>query len=207
MDERPRHQLETCCARKAPRIAPVLVAFAAVCASVHFGPCAGYAWAEPAEQLTRPAPRPPDRPARVSLTVGSYGAMTGPSTYGAAVELEVIPGICPGFWPGCSPRHWLSRTGLGIYYRSSEGSLSEGMLTAGVAFEAAAARPLLSMGLHGELGYDTATSLPVAGGGMRAQLMPLPPLSLAMNMTGHFFVDGIRTRLALGVALTIGIAW
>jgi hypothetical protein len=45
----------------------------------------------------------------------------------------------------------------------------------------------------------------VIGGGVRAQLAPWHPLILASNVTGHLFLDGVDTRLALALTLTLGL--
>jgi hypothetical protein len=141
-------------------------------------------------------PGSPDPPARrglhFNIGAGGFAAFTGPASHGPAAEVELYPGGALGRW------------GAGVYWRGS-GGFAGGMVAAGAAFEAGASRPMFALAAHGEIGWDYGNSLPVIGGGVRAQLAPWHPLTLASNVTGHLFLDGVDTRLGLAVSLTLGL--
>lgn len=145
---------------------------------------ANTAWAEP--------PAGPTRGVHVNVAAGGFVAFTGPASHGPAAELEVYPGGALGRW------------GAGVYWRGFEG-FGQGMVAAGASFEAGASRPMFVLAMHGEIGWEHAHSLPVVGGGVRAQLAVWRSVALASNVTGHLFVDGVDSRLALAVSLTVGL--
>jgi hypothetical protein len=148
---------------------------------------AGAAHAEPGSRDS-----PATRDLHVNMGAGGFVAFTGPASHGPAAELELYPGGALGRW------------GAGVYWRGF-GGFAGGMVAAGPAFEAGASRPMFVLAMHGEIGWDYGSSLPVIGGGVRAQLAPWHPLSLASNVTGHLFLDGVDTRLALALTLTLGL--
>ncbi len=128
-----------------------------------------------------------------TLTVGWLLAATGPLGVGGAADVEFFPGGPFG------------RYGAGIYYR---GDLSgqEGMITAGLTFEAGATRPKLVMSLHIAAGATYGPAHPALGGGVRAQLGVWGPLVVAGSATSHLVIDGVDSRLALAITLTAGMS-
>ncbi len=148
------------------------------------------------ERPSNPGPAP--RPLHWVAATGGFIPFTGPGTFGPAIECELYPG------------GRLGRLGAGFYYRGygyydrGKMTVEGGMVALGIAYEAAASRPTLTLGLHGEFGYDYANSLPVVGGGLRSQLIVAGPFALAANLTGHLFLDGIDTSLGIALTLTAG---
>lgn len=133
-----------------------------------------------------------------SIDAGGFAGLTGPAGYGIAAAAQVFPGRWPGEVLG-------PRFGLGLRYRGFEG-LSRGLVAAGLAYQAGATRPHLVMELHGELGLDHGTRRPVLGGGVRTQLGLWGPVTLAVHADGYLLLDGLRPRLAIVPAVTLGLA-
>jgi hypothetical protein len=131
-----------------------------------------------------------------TMALGAGVALGGPAGqgYGVAAELEMFPGGA------------LGRFGAGVYYRDFAGS-GGGVVAAGVTFAAGATRPHLVMTLHGEAGVEYGRSVPVAGGGVRAQLGLWQPLALGANATAHLFIEGADSRLSLAWTVTLGVGW
>nr|WP_316629173.1 hypothetical protein [uncultured Brevundimonas sp.] len=128
-----------------------------------------------------------------ALTVGWLLAVTGPLGVAGAAEAEFFPG------------GRLGRYGAGIYYRGDI-SGDEGMITAGLAFEAGASRPKLVMSLHIAAGATYGPVHPALGGGVRAQLGVWGPLVVAGSATSYLVIDGVDSRLALAITLTAGLS-
>ncbi len=126
-------------------------------------------------------------------SLGWFGALTGPLAHGPAAEVEIFPGGRLGDF------------GVGVSYRGDK-VLGPGLMTVGVVYQAGASRPTLVMSMRADIGYDTASRRPVAGAGVRIQLAVSGPLSLASNVGGHLFLDGIDTRLGITMALTMGLS-
>lgn len=129
-----------------------------------------------------------------TVTLGWYGAISGPLRYGPAAQLEVFPGSV------------LGRFGFGLYYRGDEGG-QPGSVLVGAVYEAGASRPGLVMSLHLAAGYDAAHDLPVAGAGWRVQLGIKGPFAVAGNLTSQLYLDGVDTRLGIALGATAGLAW
>lgn len=137
----------------------------------------------------------PDSETRASygaVTVGWLAGLTGPLELGLAAEVE--------FFPAALDRH-----GLGLYYRS-DSSGDQGMLTAGVSYEAGATRPKFVLSLHADAGATHGPAHPVLGAGVRSQLTIWHPLVIASNATAHLIIDGTDSRLALAITFTAGIS-
>jgi hypothetical protein len=83
-----------------------------------------------------------------------------------------------------------------------------GLVTAGLAFEAGAARPRLVLDLHGDIGADLDQRAPAVGGGVRALLVLVGPLGLAIDSGAYLVIDGVdHTRLAITVGGAVTLAW
>lgn len=136
---------------------------------------------------------PSKRTFHISATIGWFGALTGPLPHGPAADLEVHPGGAFGPF------------GLGFYYRGPE-RVGHGSFILGLAYDAAAARPRLQLGLHADIGYDTFLSQPLVGAGLRAQLGGIGPLVVAGDMSARLYLAGIDSRLAFAFTLTAGVA-
>lgn len=128
-----------------------------------------------------------------SATIGWFGALSGPLGHGPAAHIELLPGGAFG------------RFGIGLYYRGDR-TVRHGAYLAGLVYEAGAARPKLVMTLHAAVGYDAAHDLPIVGGGWRISLAVSGPIVVSTNLTGQLFLDGVNSRLGIGVGLTAGLA-
>lgn len=83
-----------------------------------------------------------------------------------------------------------------------------GMLTAGLVFEGAAARPRLVVDLHGDLGADLDQHAPVVGGGIRTTLTILGPLGVGLDTGAYLVIDGVeRSRLVLAGNALVVVRW
>ena len=124
-------------------------------------------------------------------SVGAGGALVVTGADGdhqrADVELDLEPG---GRW---------GRYGVVVALRAFDGA-HDGLLTAGVVFDAAAARPKLLLQLHADAGVDLDIDRPLAGGGLRTTLGIVGPVGLLLDAAGYLVVDGLdgtRFELAL----------
>ncbi|MEM9488909.1 MAG: hypothetical protein AAGC55_07175, partial [Myxococcota bacterium] len=127
-----------------------------------------------------------------SALIGGFIGVTGPASYGTAVDIEIYPP---------------ARFGGNLIARDLAGSHGT-LVLAGLAFQAAATRPRLVMSLHADIGATTGdTVLPAAGGGVRAQLAVFGPIIIGGNLTGHLLLDGIDTTLAIAVTAGAGLAF
>jgi hypothetical protein len=83
-----------------------------------------------------------------------------------------------------------------------------GLLTAGLVYEAAAARPRLVLDLYAVLGADLDAAAPVAGGGLRTTLALAGPIGVVLDAGGHLVIDGIaETRLQLQSSALFSVRW
>ncbi len=79
-----------------------------------------------------------------------------------------------------------------------------GIVDAGVIYEAGAARPRLVLDFHGDAGFDLDQKAPMVGGGLRAVIMIVKPIGVALDTGGYLVIDGIdstRLQLASGISL------
>ncbi len=73
-----------------------------------------------------------------------------------------------------------------------------GLLTAGLVFEAAAARPRLHIDLHADAGVDLDHTLPLVGGGVRTTLDLVGPLAIAVELGSYLVIgDVASTRFVI----------
>ena len=83
-----------------------------------------------------------------------------------------------------------------------------GLVTAGLVFEGAAARPRLVLDLHADLGVDLNARAPLAGGGIRTTLRIAGALGLVFDSGAYLVIDGLdRTRLQLQGSTLIALCW
>jgi hypothetical protein len=83
-----------------------------------------------------------------------------------------------------------------------------GILTAGLVFEAGAARPRLVLDLHADLGADLDVRAPLAGGGIRTTLGIVGPLGVVLDSGAYLVLDGLDgTRLQLQSSALVAVRW
>lgn len=143
-----------------------------------------------------PAAADEARPWAGGLGVGGTVALTGPARTG----LCAVGALYPGAWAG--------RFGIRAEARTTGADelFDGGLFTAGLAYETAAARPRLSLALHGEAGAVVPESRPAVGGGVELQLWLLGPVALALDSSAHLLLDGVDSELVLAGALGLRIA-
>ncbi len=151
-------------------------------------------------------PRP--RPFRWSIGAGSAFLLTGEEDAGRQRldgHLDIMPG---GSW---------GRFGMigAIRQVPFEPFASDALVTLGVRYEAAAARPRLVLSLHADLGATRSSGswpgAPAAGGGIETHFWIWPkklgPLALVSDVTAHLVVDGTdHTRLVIAAATRLSLA-
>jgi hypothetical protein len=140
-----------------------------------------------------------ERPLHGSVAAGGTLVVTGSD--GDRFRNEVSADIKP----------W-SRYGAIIGWRAfDQASLGDGehdgMLTAGIVFEAGAARPRLVLDLVGEVGWDLDQSAPLAGAGIRNTIGVVGPLAVVLHSSLYIVVDGEDTRVHLQGNALVGLCW
>jgi len=142
-------------------------------------------------------------PFRFSIGAGGAALLSGAAgeTWRGLAEIDLYPG---------GP---LGKVGGSLAVRSLllDPFGDAGLATAGVIYEAAAARPRLVMALHGEAGIafgpDGADRLrPAIGGGLKTHLGVIGPLALATDVTAHVIaedVDDLTLVFSLGALIAI----
>jgi hypothetical protein len=140
-----------------------------------------------------------ERPWRGAVAAGGYLAITGPSALGALATAELFPG-------GAAGRFGVRLEARGFHAGGLGDAPDSGLLTTGVIYEAAAARPRLTLALHAEAGVVVPDARAALGGGVRTQLWLVGPLALGLDTTATLIVDGLDSELALASALTLGLA-
>ncbi len=100
------------------------------------------------------------------------------------------------------------RFGVLAAWRAFDDDEHRGLVTAGLTFEAAAARPRLVLDLHASLGADLDAVAPVAGGGVRTTLRIAGPLGVVLDSGAYLVIDGIEgTRLQLQSSALAAVRW
>ena len=135
-----------------------------------------------------------DRAWHGSVGVGGSLLLTGDG--GDRLRLDVAVDLKPG-----------SRYGIGLGWRAFDGE-RKGLVTAGVVYEGAAARPRLVLDLHADAGLDLDRTAPVIGGGVRTTLTVLGPLGVVLDAGAYLVLDGIdASRLQLQTTLLVAARW
>jgi hypothetical protein len=136
------------------------------------------------------------RPWAGSIGLGGYAALGGPADDGVAAVAALYPGA------------WAGRLGLRLEARSAgrRDRLERGFFAAGLAYEAAASRPRLSLALHGEIGGLAPEPLAGLGGGVELQLWLIGPIALSLGGAAHLVADGLDSELMLSGSLAVRLA-
>ena len=168
-----------------PLFAPASVIICALAAAAHADP----------DDLDN-VPQPVARPAHGSIGVGGALDFGSTSRTAAVAALDYLPGGEFGTW-GVT---------LGVRDVGWSPFARHGSATLGVIREAAAARPLLAVLVHGDVGVawrDGASTLPLAGGGLKTYLKLKGSFGIALDTTLDLQIDGVDgTHLVLGFALS-----
>ncbi len=149
--------------------------------------------------VDEPGAPAPVKPRGFHGSIAAGGALEFGSSdrWAGAAAIDVVP--------GGALDHWGVTVGVrDVGYTPFAG---HGMATLGVLREAAAARPLLAIFLHGDVGVAWGDgTLPVFGGGVKTYLTALGPLGIALDTTVHVELDGVSgTHLVLGFGALIAL--
>jgi hypothetical protein len=100
-----------------------------------------------------------------------------------------------------------SRYGFGVGWRAFDDT-HRGLVTAGLVYEGAAARPRLVLDLHADVGVDLDERAPLVGAGLRTTVGILGPLAVVLDGGGYLVIDGFEnTRLQLQGSLILSARW
>ena len=100
-----------------------------------------------------------------------------------------------------------SRYGGIVGWRAFDGD-HRGLVTAGLVFEAGAARPRFVLDLIVELGADLDQKAPLAGGGIRSTVTIIGPLGIALSTNAYLVLDGVDdSRLHLQSSALVVASW
>jgi hypothetical protein len=141
------------------------------------------------------------RPLHGSLGVGGGLRFGGADRWSGAAALDVLPGGGVGTW-GVS---------VGVRDVGYSPFAHHGAATIGVIREAAAARPLLAILVHGDVGVawgegDGDKTVPVVGGGLKTYLAIVGPLGVALDTTLDLEINGVDdTHFVLGFGLMAAV--
>jgi hypothetical protein len=131
-----------------------------------------------------------DRPWHGSIGAGGQFLLTGDQGDRNRIEMEAD--VEPA-----------SRWGALLAWRTVN-QHHNGILSAGVMYEAAAARPRLVVSFHGDVGFDLDQHAPVVGGGLRTVIAIVGPAGIALDSGGYLVLDGVdHTRLAIASGLAV----
>ncbi|HUS32173.1 MAG TPA: hypothetical protein VMZ53_26920 [Kofleriaceae bacterium] len=136
-----------------------------------------------------------ERPVHGSVGGGTSFLLTGAQGDRNRFELEVD--VEP-------PR---SRFGGLLAWRALDDA-HNGMLLAGVVYEAGAARPRLVVDLHADIGAELDQKAPVAGGGIRTTLTIWKMFGIALDGGAYLVIDGVEdTRLVFAGSSSLVLRW
>ena len=125
-----------------------------------------------------------DRPWHGSVSAGGALVLTGDRGDRQRAELAI----------DLKPR---SRFGGVVAWRAFDRD-RDGLVTAGLVYECAAARPRLVLDLHVSIGIDLDDTVPLAGAGIRTTLAIVGPLGVVLDTGAYLVIDGIDdSRLQL----------
>ena len=100
-----------------------------------------------------------------------------------------------------------SRYGVVVGWRAFDDT-HHGLVTAGLVYEGAAARPRLVLDMHADVGVDLDERAPLVGGGLRTTVGIIGPLGVVLDGGGYLVIDGAdNTRLQLQTALIVSARW
>lgn len=150
-------------------------------------------------------PPPKPRPLRLSFGGGTGFLLTGQGD-GKRLRGDAHLDISPG---GRFGRFGF--TGA-LRHIVLEPFFDDALVTGGLLYEAAAARPRLILSLHADVGATVKDHAPAFGGGLQTHLwlVPkwVPPLALALDVTAHVVLDGLAdTRLVIASATRLTLAF
>jgi hypothetical protein len=135
-----------------------------------------------------------ERPVRGSIGGGATTLLTGAG--GDHLRYDLALDLKPA-----------SRYGALLAWRAFDGE-HRGLLTAGLVYEAAAARPRLVLDLHADLGADLDRSTPLLGGGVRATVSLMGPLGVALDGGAFLVLDGVDdTHVQLQTTARLVVSW
>lgn len=137
---------------------------------------------------------PPERTVHGSAGAGGSILITG--SQGDRFRFDVVLDLKPR-----------SRYGVLLAWRAFDAE-HRGLVTAGLLFEGAAARPTLVLDLHADVGVDLDQRAPLIGGGIRPTLQIIGPLGLVYDGGAYLILDGVESsRLQLQSTLLLVARW
>jgi hypothetical protein len=84
----------------------------------------------------------------------------------------------------------------------------DGMVMAGLVYEAGAARPRLVVDLHADAGADLDQLAPLVGGGARTTLALWKVIGVALDAGAYLVIDGVDdTRLVISTSASLVARW
>ncbi|NVB78926.1 MAG: hypothetical protein HOV81_11060 [Kofleriaceae bacterium] len=84
----------------------------------------------------------------------------------------------------------------------------DGMVMAGLVYEAGAARPRLVVNLHADAGADLDQTAPLVGGGARTTLTLWKVIGVAFDGGAYLVIDGVdETRLVIATSASLVARW
>jgi hypothetical protein len=129
-------------------------------------------------------------------SVGAGGTLLTTGSQGDRFRLDVAVDLKPR-----------SRYGVLLAWRAFDED-HRGLVTAGIVFEGAAARPRLVLDLHADVGADLDQGAPVVGGGIRTTIGIIGPLGVVYDGGAYVILDGVDdSRFQLMSTLLIVARW
>jgi len=98
-----------------------------------------------------------------------------------------------------------SRYGITLGWRQLDGD-HDGLLVAGLLFEAAAARPRLVIDFHLDVGIDLDAADPLVAGGLRTTVGVIGPLAVILDITPYLVLgnyDALRLQITGSTLLAL----